>query len=92
MNFKHWLLQLIVACNQLVNVLGHFGSSQAWADETISASCGRLGHRYPYRLYKRAIDALFLWVLRQGPDHCDRAYENAKKRAYSPPEHRQPVK
>jgi hypothetical protein len=83
---KHWLLQLFIAFDQLANVLLSPLSMQTWADETISSRCGRLGHRYPYKLYKVVIDLLFRW---QGPDHCVKAYKKELTRYQFPPEMRE---
>ena len=79
---KHWLIQLFIAVDQLLNVLLTPGSMQTWADETISSRAGRLGHRYPYRIYKVVIDRLFWW---QGPNHCVNAYHKELTRYQFPP-------
>lgn len=89
MNFKHGMMQLFIAVDQLLNVMLNPFSEQTWADETISSRCGRLGHRYPYKVYKWVIDTLlFSWW--QGPNHCVNAYEKEKERYNSPPEMRLP--
>lgn len=81
----HWLVQLFIACDQLLNVLLGPFSRQTWADETLSARCGRLGHRYPYKFWRVVIDFLFMW---QGPNHCVKAHEKEKTRYHSPPAQR----
>lgn len=83
---KHGLMQLFIAFDQLLNVLllNPF-SLNTWADETISSRCGRLGHRYPYKIFKVVIDALFFW---QGPNHCVNAYNKELTRYQFPPEMR----
>jgi hypothetical protein len=86
MHFKHGLLQLFIAFDQLLNVVSNPFSTQTWADETISSRCGRLGHRYPYKFYKVVIDAMFYPF--QGPNHCINAYEKEKRRYNFPPEMR----
>lgn len=86
MNFKHGIIQLCIAFDQLINVITNPFSNQTWADETISSRCGRLGHRYPYKFYKVVIDALFYPF--QGPNHCINAYEKEKQRYNFPPEMR----
>ena len=86
MNFKHGLIQLFIAVDQLLNVLSNPFSKQSWADETLSSRCGRLGHRYPYKFWKAVIDALFFW---QGPNHCVNAFEKEKTRYHFPPDMRQ---
>jgi hypothetical protein len=83
---KHWAFQLFIACDQLLNVLVNPMSTETWADETLSSRCGRLGHRYPYKFWKKVIDAVFgLW---QGPNHCVNAYNKEKARYNCPPEMR----
>lgn len=86
MHFKHGLLQLFIAFDQLLNVISNPFSNQTWADETISSRCGRLGNRYPYKLYKVVIDTLFYPF--QGPGHCITAYKKEKQRYNLPPEMR----
>lgn len=85
MNFKHGCVQIFIAFDQLVNVLSNPFSDETWADETISSRAGRLGHRYPYKIYKVVIDALFFW---QGPNHCVNAYKKERTRYHFPPEMR----
>lgn len=83
MNFKHGLFQLFISLDQLLNVLTNPFSDQTWADETLSARCGRLGHRYPYKFWKWVIDSIFgIW---QGPDHCVNAHRKEMARYNSPP-------
>ena len=79
----HWIVQLLIALDQLVNVLCAPLSLQAWADETISSRCGRLGHRYPYKAYKVVIDAIFYPF--QGPNHCENAHKKELTRYQFPP-------
>lgn len=85
MDFKHGLIQLFIAFDQLLNVLSNPFSKQSWADETLSSRCGRLGHRYPYKFWRAVIDALFFW---QGRDHCVNAYKKEKTRYHFPPDMR----
>ncbi|HEY0063157.1 MAG TPA: hypothetical protein VGC21_13630 [Telluria sp.] len=83
MNIKHGLMQLFIAVDQLLNVMSNPWSTETWADETLSARCGRLGHRNPYKFWKRIIDAVFgLW---QGPNHCVNAHRKEMDRYNSPP-------
>lgn len=79
---KHGFFQLFIAFDQLLNVLSNPFSLETWSDETLSSRCGRLGHRNPYRFWKRVIDALFIW---QGPDHCVKAFQKEKSRYNFPP-------
>lgn len=73
---KHWLLQTLIALDQLVNAI-FFGG---WADETLSSRA----HREFPRL-ARVIDTL-LWF---DPEHCRAAYESETLRSQLPPEFRQ---
>lgn len=82
---KHGLVQIFIAFDQLANVLLDPFSYNTWADETVSSKCGRLGHRYPYKIYKVIIDALFFW---QGKGHCVNAYRKELTRYHFPPEMR----
>lgn len=90
MDFKHGLMQIFIAFNQLLNVLTNPFSEQTWADETISSRCGRLGHRYPYKFWKVVIDTIFYPF--QGQNHCVNAYKKEMRRYNFPPEMRDPIK
>jgi hypothetical protein len=79
------LYLIFVAVDQLLNVLSNPFSSETWPDETLSARCGRLGHRNPYKFWKAVIDWVFERILRQGPNHCVLAHEKEKTRYHSPP-------
>jgi hypothetical protein len=89
MDFKHGLLQLFIAFDQLINVLANPFSTETWADETISSRCGRLGHRYPYKVYQVVINVIF-WPF-QGPNHCANAYKKEQARYNCPPAMRNPA-
>lgn len=79
----HGLFQGFIVFDQMLNWLLNPFSLETWADETISARCGRLGHRYPYKFWKAIIDAVFgLW---QGPGHCVNAYIKEQERYNCPP-------
>ena len=82
---KHGFFQLFIAADQFLNVLSNPFSRETWADETISCRCGRLGHRYPYKFWRALIDAVFEYVLRQGPDHCVKAFHKEQARYNFPP-------
>lgn len=87
MDWKHGFTQMFIAVDQLVNVfLGNPFSKETWADETISSRCGRLGHRYPYKIFKVVIDVMFRPF--QGPNHCWNAYQKELTRYQFPPEKR----
>lgn len=82
-DFKHGLVQGFIVCDQFLNWAFSPFSKETWADETLSARCGRLGHRNPYKFWVRIIDALFFW---QGPNHCANAHikERERKNYQSP--------
>lgn len=84
-DIKHGLLQGFIVFDQLLNWLLSPFSKETWADETLSSRCGRLGHRNPYRFWKRVIDAMFSW---QGPNHCVNAQKKERARYNSPPSER----
>lgn len=86
MDFRHGILQVFIALDQMANVLLNPFSKETWADETISSRCGRLGHRYPYKFWKVVIDAMFYPF--QGANHCVNAYKKEKVRYNFPPEMR----
>lgn len=56
-----------------------------YPDETLSARCGRLIHRYPYKAWAVLVDAIFRPF--QGPNHCLNAHlkERARKGFYQSP-------
>lgn len=83
--FLHGLKQIFMAVDQLLNVIFWSFSDETWADESMSSRAGRLGHRYPYKLWKPIIDLLFFW---QGPNHCVNAYHKELARYNFPPEMR----
>lgn len=83
MNFKHGITQLFISLDQLANVLTNPFSLNTWSDETLSCRCARLGHRSPYKFWKKAIDALFYPF--QGPNHCQNAYNKEMQRYNMPP-------
>lgn len=79
--------QIIVCADQLLGLIIGFlmkpWSRQLWADETMSARCGRLGHRYPYKFWRVLIDAMFYPF--QGPNHCENAYRKEMTRYHFHP-------
>lgn len=89
-NLVHGFTQLFIVVDQLANVVfGNPFSKQTWADETMSSRCGRMHHRWPYKIYRWVIDnLLFGWW--QGPNHCVNAYKKERTRYHSPPELRSP--
>lgn len=91
---KHWLLQLFIAFDQLLNVLITPGHRGTWADETMSCRAYRMWRdRKPWgRLMMPVIDWLFAWqALPEGAiGHCHGAYLKERQRYNAPPEMRQP--
>ena len=83
--WKHGFTQAFISIDQLLNVWTNPFSTESWADETLSSRCGRLGHRYPYKFWKWLFDLFFLYIWRQGPNHCVNAYEKEKTRYQCPP-------
>jgi hypothetical protein len=82
---KHWIFQVLIAIDQLVNALVPGG----WADETLSARAYRMqqkGHRY-WGWTATAIDKLFFWQ----PSHCRLAHEAELRRHQFPPAYRAPL-
>ncbi len=84
----HWLYQLFIAVDQLLNVLVTPFSRGAWADETLSSRAYRMHAKgRPWgRIWMPIIDALFIW---QGPGYCRNAYLKERERIHVPPEMRE---
>ncbi len=80
--FLHWLKQVLVALDQLVNALIPGG----WADETFSARCWRLRSRKTWGAARRVIDIVAL--LFRDKNHCEVSYQSELLRLQSPPETR----
>lgn len=78
---KHWLLQVAVAIDQLINAL--FGG---WADETLSSRAWRTADkgRVLGRIARPVIDTLLFF----DKDHCKTAYESERVGRQLPPEAR----
>ena len=87
MSWRHWLVQLFIALDQLANVLITPLSTGAWADETLSCRAYRmyvLGRPWG-RIFKPLIDLIF-WVAQR--DHCHTSYLHEQRRSNLPPEFR----
>jgi hypothetical protein len=86
---RHWLYQLFIAVDQLINVLCTPLQSGAWADETMSSRAWRmeLAGKPWGRVMRPVIDWLFAWRALPG-GHCRRAYERERERMHCPPEAR----
>ena len=87
---RHWFLQLLIAVDQLINVLVTPLGAGAWADETLSSRAWRMDSKgRPWgRFWRPVIDWLFSW---QSPQHCRQAFEGERLRAHIPPEMRDPT-
>lgn len=86
MNFSGWFLQLLIAIDQLLNVLVTPFSGGAWADETLSSRAYRMDRDgKPWgRVTRPLIDTLFFFQ----DHHCEKAYLHELLRGDSPPEQR----
>lgn len=86
MNLRHWLWQLLVALDQLVNVLITPGQAGAWADETLSSRAWRMEQAgKPWgRVFRPLVDALFWWE----PGHCQASFAAEREQRQLPPEAR----
>lgn len=74
---KNWLIQSLVAFDQLVNALVFGG----WADETLSSRSYRLELAHSRWGFTRPlIDAIMFFQA----DHCRKAYESELLRLQSP--------
>ena len=74
-----YFLRVLIAIDQLVNTI--FGGMP---DETISAKLWRLKDRYPYKILRYIVDALF-WF---DKDHCRTSYESEIKKTQLPSNYR----
>ena len=91
MNPRHWLVQLFIAVDQLLNVLCTPLHGSAWADETLSSRAYRAhrdGKFFGFTLC--LIDALFFWqtIRPEAIGHCHQAYLRERERTGLPPEMR----
>lgn len=86
MDARHWLLQLLIALDQLANVLITPLDGGAWADETLSSRAWRMERAgKPWgQLLRPVIDTLFWW----DRDHCRTSYESELWARQLPPEAR----
>jgi hypothetical protein len=87
---KQWIIQLLIALDQVVNILITPLSSGAWADESMSCRCYRM-HRdgKPWgKLLMPVIDKIFSLV-QKVPNHCEVAYLHEKQRYNMPAEFRE---
>jgi hypothetical protein len=77
---KHWLIQVVIAIDQLVNAL-----LNGWADETLSSRAYRVAknNRWHGKVLMNFINALFF-----NSDHCAGAYTDERKGRQLHPEFR----
>lgn len=76
MTTLEYVRNVAIGLDQLANCI-LFG----WPDETLSARCGRLIHRSPYKYWAKFVDALFYYP--QGPNHCVNAHKKEMARYHS---------
>lgn len=91
---RHNVLQLLIALDQVANVLVTLPTSRAWSDETLSSRAWRADRdgRVMGRVWRPLIDALFWWQRIDPPatGHCHQAYLRERMRVGLPPEMRHP--
>lgn len=87
MNPRHWFLQLLIAIDQLINVLITPLHGGAWADETLSSRAYRMERQgKPWgKIFRPMIDCLFFWE----KEHCRMAFLDERRQRQLPPETRQ---
>lgn len=84
---RHWLLQLLIALDQLANVLITPLHGGAWADETLSSRAWRMERlRRPWGVVLRPVIDLIFWPLER--DHCRASFEAERNQMQMPPEAR----
>ena len=80
--FFHNLKQLLIAIDQVLNVLIFiFSKKGAWADETMSAHAFRLEMERGITWPRRLIDTLLFF----DKDHCQESYLSEVERRQLPP-------
>ena len=79
---RHWLLQVFIALDQLVNAL-----LGGWADETLSSRAWRMEVKgRPWgRVMRPLIDVLLFF----DPQHCHSSFRAEREQRQSPPEMRE---
>lgn len=88
MNARHWFLQLLIALDQLANVLITPLHGGAWADETLSSRAWRMERKgRPWgRICRPVIDGVFRLLGQRG--HCRQAFLAEREQRQLPPEAR----
>lgn len=74
----HWLKQVLVALDQLVNAAIPGG----WADETFSARCWRRREHPAWGALRLVVDTLLFFDAK----HCEESYKSELLRLQCPPE------
>lgn len=85
-DLKHWLVQLFIAVDQLLNVLITPGQRGAWADETLSSRAWRMEQKG--KIAGRVLRPLIDKIMFLERDHCRRAFLAERARLQLPPEAR----
>lgn len=82
MTFLHNLKQLLIALDQLANVLvALLCGYKGWSDETLSAKAHRLELERGRTWARKIIDTLFFW----DKNHCKESYESEVLKRQLPP-------
>ena len=81
---KHNSKQLLIAIDQVFNVLNRFFTEKKYADETISSRAYRFRRDDNKAIYEKVINTLFFWE----KDHCYESYKSEMDRLQLPPEFR----
>lgn len=82
MTFLHNIKQLLIALDQLANVLiGLVCGYRSWADETLSAKAYRLELERDRTWARKLIDGLFFF----DKNHCRTSYESEVLKRQMPP-------
>jgi hypothetical protein len=81
----HRIMQVLVAIDQLANVIIGLFIGNSWSDETWSARSYRNREKsLVWTANYKVINSIFFWV----SNHCKSAYLSEKRRLQSPPEER----
>ena len=80
--FSFWILQNLLAIDQLCNTLFCGG----YCDETMSSNAYRMNIQgKPWGFLRYVIDFIFSPIMK---DHCQKAFESERLRLQAPPEER----
>ena len=81
---KHNSKQLLIAIDQVFNVLTRFFVEKTYADETLSSRCYRWDRDKVMSWPRKLVDLLFFWETY----HCYESYISEQERYQLPPEFR----